>query len=77
MTAVAERIYNEVLDLPTDERLSLLDRLLHTTTVPTETDVEQAWIEESRKRLDEIREGKTETIPAKAVLQEIQERFRK
>jgi hypothetical protein len=28
MTALTEKIYNEVLDLPTDERLSLIDKLL-------------------------------------------------
>jgi hypothetical protein len=27
MTALAQKIYDEVLDLPTDERLSLLDKL--------------------------------------------------
>ena len=29
MTALAQKIYDEVLDLPTDERLSLLDKLMH------------------------------------------------
>jgi hypothetical protein len=42
MTALAEKIYNEVLDLPNDERLSLLDKLLHIITVPTETDIESS-----------------------------------
>lgn len=77
MTALAEKIYNEVLDLPTDERLSLLDRLLHVITVPTATDIERAWLEESRKRLSDIHSGKTQTIPGEAVFQEVQERLRK
>jgi hypothetical protein len=29
MTALAEKIYNEALDLPAEDRLSLLDKLLH------------------------------------------------
>ncbi len=77
MTALAEKIYNEVLDLPNDERLSLLDKLLHIIAVPTATDIEKAWLEESHRRLDDIRSGKTQTFPGESVFQEIRERFQK
>jgi putative addiction module component (TIGR02574 family) len=77
MTALAEKIYNEVLDLPTDERLSLLDKLLHVMTIPAPSDIEKAWLKESHKRLADIRSGKTPTIPGESVFQEISERFRK
>lgn len=77
MIALAEKIYNEVLDLPNDERLSLLDKLLHVIAVPTATDIEKAWLEESHKRLDDIRSGKTQTIPGEAVFQEIKARYLK
>jgi putative addiction module component (TIGR02574 family) len=77
MTALAEKIYNEVLDLPTDERLSLIDKLLHIISVPTATDIENAWLKESHKRLADIRSGKTKTISGEAVVQEIQARFQK
>ena len=77
MTALAEKIYNEVLDLPTDERLSLLDRLLHVITIPSPADIERAWLEESHKRLADLRSGKTAAIPGDAVFQEIKERFQK
>ena len=77
MTALAEKIYNEVLDLPNDERLSLLDKLLHVISVPTSTDIEKAWLEESHRRIDDIRSGKTQTIPGEIVFQEIKARFQK
>ncbi len=77
MTALAERIYNEVLDLPTDERLSLLDKLLHIITIPAPADIEDAWLKESHKRLAEIRSGKAPTIPSELVFQEVKERFQK
>lgn len=77
MTALAEKIYNEVMDLPNDERLSLLDKLLHINTVPTATDIEKAWLEKSHKRLNDIRSGKTQAILGESVFQEINERFRK
>jgi putative addiction module component (TIGR02574 family) len=77
MTALAEKIYNEVLDLPTEERLSLLDKLLHIITIPAPSDIEQAWLKEAHKRLDDIRSGKTKTIPGEAVFEEVKKRFRK
>ncbi|TAN35796.1 MAG: hypothetical protein EPN23_10370 [Verrucomicrobia bacterium] len=77
MTALAEKIYNEVLDLPTDERLSLLDKLLHVITIPAPADIETAWLKESHKRLADIRSGKTQTVSGEAVFQEINERFQK
>jgi len=77
MTALAEKIYNEVLDLPTDERLSLLDKLLHVITVPTAPEIEKAWLEESHKRLADIRSGRVQTIPGEVVFKEIKARFRK
>ena len=75
MTALAEKIYNQVLDLPNDERLSLLDKLLHIIAVPTATDIEKAWLEESHRRLDDIRSGKTQTVPGESVFLEIRERY--
>ena len=77
MTALAEKIYNEVLDLPTDERLSLLDKLLHVITIPAPADIEAAWLKESHQRLADIRSGKAQTVPAEDVFHEIKERFQK
>ncbi len=77
MTALSEKIYNEVLDLPTDERLSLLDKLLHVITIPAATDIEKAWLEESHKRLADIRSGRVQTIPGEVVFEEIKARFQK
>lgn len=77
MTALAEKIYNEVLDLPTDERLSLLDKLLHIMPIPTSADIEKAWLEESHRRLADIRSGKAEMIPGEDVFREINEKFQR
>jgi putative addiction module component (TIGR02574 family) len=77
MTALAEKIYNEVLDLPNDERLSLMDKLLHVMPIPTSTEIEKAWLEESHRRLADIQAGKTTMIPGEDVFKEINERFRK
>ncbi len=77
MTALAEKIYDEVLDLPTDERFSLIDKILHIRSIPTAADIEKVWLEESHKRLADIRSGKTQPISGESVFQEIRERFQK
>ncbi len=77
MTALAEKIYNEVLELPVDERLSLLEKLLHVITIPSAPEIEKAWLKESHKRLADIRSGKVQTIPGEVVFKEIKARFQK
>ena len=77
MTALAEKIYTEVLELPTDERISLIDKLLHVTSFPADPSIEKAWLTEAHRRLDEIRSGAEKTIPGEEVFEELQARFRK
>ena len=52
MITSAEKIYSEVLDLPTEERFILIDKLLQSIT-PSNKLIEDAWIVESEKRLQE------------------------
>ena len=37
MTAITEKVLDEALDLPADERLSLVDRLIASLNLPTQT----------------------------------------
>lgn len=77
MTALAEKIYNEVLDLPTEDRLSLLDRLLHVSNLPTQADIDQAWSAEIERREQQIENGTATLIPAEEVFAKINARLAK
>jgi hypothetical protein len=77
MTALAEKIYNEVLDLPTDERLSLLDKLLHVSNISTQAEIDQAWSEEVEHREQQIENGTATLIPAEEVFAKIKARLAK
>ena len=35
MLALADKVYDEALTLPTDDRLKLIDKLLRSTNLPT------------------------------------------
>ncbi len=74
MIGLTEKVYNEILELPTHERVQLLDKLILDLT-PTSHSVEQAWLQESERRLREYRNGKAKSIPGEKVFKNIHERF--
>ena len=76
MTALAEKIYDDALDLPSTERLGLIDKLLESIT-PTARSIQEAWIQEAENRLADYRSGKVEAIPGEEVFREIHRRLNK
>jgi putative addiction module component (TIGR02574 family) len=76
MTALAERIYDEVLDLPADQRLGLIDKLLESIH-PSITFIQEAWVKEAEQRLKIYREGKVQSIPGEEVFRRLQDRLSK
>lgn len=74
MIALTEKVYNEILELPSNEKVELADRLLLNLT-PIDNSVDKAWLHESEKRLKEYREGKVEAIPGNQVFENIHKRF--
>ena len=66
----------EIAELSAAERARLLRRLIADLDAPAETDVETAWIQESRRRLAEIDAGTVDTIPGQQVLDEARARLK-
>ena len=77
MTALAEKIYHEVLDLPAEERLSLMDRLLHVGNIETDEAIDKAWCEEAARRDQQIEAGSSTLIHGDEVLARLRKRFAK
>jgi putative addiction module component (TIGR02574 family) len=77
MAVLAEKIYEQALELPIDERLSLIDKLLSSTNLPTQNDVDKAWLEEVERRSQDLDSGKAVLIPGEEVFRELKERFLK
>ncbi|MCU0858960.1 MAG: addiction module protein [Pontiellaceae bacterium] len=75
MTALAEKIYNEALDLPAEDRLTLLDRLLHSSNLSTQADIDLAWIKEADRRDRQIEDETAILIPGAEVFSKINARF--
>ena len=62
--------------LPLDIKIQLIDKLLNSLN-PSRREIDELWVKEAEKRVEEIRTNKVKTIPGDDVFKEIQKRFSK
>ena len=75
MTPQVSEVLEKALALSAQERGLLIDHLIESLDEgPAEEGVEQAWDEEIKRRVDEIRSGKVKMIPGEQALQELTRR---
>ncbi len=77
MTDLAEKLFEQALDLPIDDRLMLIDKLIISTNLPTQNDIDQAWAKEVERRCRDIENGTAKLIPGEEVFEKIKKRFSK
>ena len=76
MTPQVSEVLEKALALSTQERGLLIDHLIESLDEwPAEDGVEEAWDEEIKRRVDEIRSGKAKMIPGEQVLRELAKEF--
>ena len=63
MTDAAEKVLDEAMKLPDGERRALGLWLLDSVGDEAPEEIERVWIEEARRRLDEIRAGRADVEP--------------
>ena len=68
MTATIKNLAETVVLLPPKERAYLAERLLASLE---EADLEQKWIDEAKRRRDEVRSGQVKPVPAEEVYRRI------
>ena len=71
-----KEIISEAECLPVQEKAILVDSVLRTLN-PLDPEVERKWIDEAKRRLEELRSGRARGIPADEVFADIQERLDK
>ncbi len=59
----SQAILEEALMLPSNERAAVAEQLIQSLDPIQETEVEQAWQQEIHRRLTDIENGETTTIP--------------
>jgi putative addiction module component (TIGR02574 family) len=77
MTALATKLATQILSLPCEDRIYLVDALLGSLNAPSEQDIDELWAQEAEHRIDEIDCGKVKLIPGESIFSEIRERLSK
>ncbi|MGO9315264.1 MAG: addiction module protein [Syntrophobacteraceae bacterium] len=71
-----ERLIEEALSLPVEERAFIADSLLRSLNAP-DAAIDAKWMEVAIRRREELRTGKVKPISEDEVFSEIAERFAK
>ena len=74
MIKLTKQVYEKTIDLPIDEKIYLVDKILADIS-PIDPVIEKAWILESEKRLKEYRDGKVKSIPGNLVFDKIKKKI--
>ena len=75
ITRQVSEVLEKALTLSTQERGLIIDRLIESLDEgPAEARVEEAWADEIKHRVDDIRAGKVELIPGEQVLRHLAKR---
>ena len=71
MLTTNDRVIDEALSLPSNVRLSLVEKLLTSLNLPIDEEINRIWAEEAERRVSQIDEGKAKLVPGEEVFAKI------
>jgi putative addiction module component (TIGR02574 family) len=71
MPTTNDRVIDEALSLPSNVRLSLVEKLLTSLNLPIDEEINRIWAEEAERRVSQIDEGKAKLVPGEEVFAKI------
>jgi Putative addiction module component len=66
-----EQLTEELLALPSVSRALLADKLVESLEFDTDPTVQATWVNEAKKRRDQIRDGSVQPIPGEEALAQV------
>jgi putative addiction module component (TIGR02574 family) len=75
MPIVAKKVIDEVLQLPADARVSLVEQLLTSLNLPTQPEVDRLWAKEAERRIAQIDKGKVKLLPGAKVFSDLRKKY--
>lgn len=75
MTAAANKILEDALALPNEERRRIAELLLDSVSVDGAEGIEAAWVAEAVHRADQLERGEVEALDGKTVLDDLKAKF--
>jgi hypothetical protein len=77
MNALAEKLAEDALTLPDNDRAALADVLLRSLRSPADEEVDRLWAKEVERRVKEIEDGTVELLDGAEVMREARARLRR
>lgn len=77
MNELNDKLFQDVLSLPSHLRTILIDELIKSLNVPIIKEIDELWAKEAENRISEVNSGKIKSISGDKVTKEIQSRFKK
>jgi putative addiction module component (TIGR02574 family) len=68
MPMTMEQLAEEALALPSEQRALLADRLVESLDADEVSRLDHLWAAEAKRRRDEVRQGRVQTIPGEEAL---------
>lgn len=75
MPTEIDRILDEVLALPCNVRIELVDKILASMNPPAKPEIERLWAEEAERRVSELEKGEIAPIPGQEVFDRIRRKY--
>ncbi|WP_027855612.1 addiction module protein [Marinobacterium litorale] len=63
-----QKIEDEALHLPKDERVQLIQRLVLSLEFPSEDELKSDWLLEAQRRSEELDNGTVQAVPSEDVM---------
>ena len=77
METTVEQLVEQAMTLPSESRARLADLLVESLEGDDLGRIEQLWITEAKRRRDEVRVGKVETVPGEESLRQVRDSVRR
>ena len=77
MSDVENKVFEEALSLPSDERIGLIQKLLVSLNLPIQAEIDRLWAEEAERRVSQIEQGDVELIPGDEVFTRIRRKHQR
>ena len=73
MATTVEQLAKQAMTLPTESRARLADLLVESIDSEELGRIDQMWIAEAKRRRDEVRAGRVETVPGEKALRKVRD----
>ena len=75
MAIAMDKVVDEALLLPADERIGLVEKVIASLNLPARPEIDRMWAAEAERRVEEIDQGEAKLIPGDSVFAKIRKKY--